>query len=142
MVEGIQMTLLIPDLPKMRSTPGQKLKFARASIGDMNIENGDIDFQIESAQSFLIEKSHFNWCDGKVDAPAIRFKSGTRDYSLILYCDRLNLAKVLEQFGAASVEAEGELIGKNQFGGHRGNGYTANPSDSLISPPDHSNVAK
>jgi hypothetical protein len=111
-VEGIQMALLIPDLLKMRSAPGQKLKFARASIGDMNIENGEIDFQIESPRSVLVEKSHFNWCDGKVDAPAIRLKSGIQDYSLILYCDRLNLAKVLEQFGAASVEAQGELNGK------------------------------
>jgi hypothetical protein len=111
-LEGIQMALLIPDLLKMRSAPGQKLKFARALIGDMNIENGEIDFQIESTRSVLVEKSHFNWCDGKVDAPAIRFKSGIEDYSLILYCDRLNLAKVLEQFGAASVEAEGELNGK------------------------------
>jgi hypothetical protein len=111
-VAGIQMALFIPDLPKMRSAPGQKLKFARASIGDMNIENGEIDFQIESPRSVLVEKSHFNWCDGKVDAPAIRLKSGIEDYSLILYCDRLNLAKVLEQFGAASVEAEGELNGK------------------------------
>jgi hypothetical protein len=119
-VEGIQMTLWTPDLIKMRSAPGQKLKFARASIGDMNIENGDIDFQIESARSVLIEKSHFNWCDGKVDAPAIRFKSGTEDYSLILYCDRLNLAKVLEQFGAASVKAEGELNGRIPIRYHNG----------------------
>jgi hypothetical protein len=111
-VEGIQMALLIPDLVKMRSAPGQKLKFTRASFGDMNIENGEIDFQIESPRSVLVEKSHFNWCDGKVDAPAIRLKSGIQDYRLILYCDRLNLAKVLEQFGAASVEAEGELNGK------------------------------
>jgi len=111
-VEGIQMALLIPDLFKMHSAPGQKLKFARSSIGDMNIENGEIDFQIESARSVLIEKSHFIWCDGKVDAPAIRFQSGIEDYNLILYCDRLNLAKVLEQFGAASVEAEGELNGR------------------------------
>ena len=111
-VEGIQMALWIPDLLKMRSTLGQKFKFARASIGDMNIENGEIDFQIESARSVLIEKSHFNWCDGNVDAPPIRFKSGTKDYSLILYCDRLNLAKVLQQFGAASVKAEGELNGR------------------------------
>jgi hypothetical protein len=111
-VEGIQMALFIPDLPKMRSAPGQKLKFARASIGDMNFENGVIDFQIESPRSVLVEKSHFKWCDGKVDAPAIRLKSGIQDYSLILYCDRLNLAKVLEQFGAASVEAKGELNGK------------------------------
>ncbi len=111
-VEGIQLALWIPDLVKMYSAPGQKLKFARASFGAMNIENGEIDFQIESTQSILVEKSHFNWCDGNVDAPAIRFKSGTEDYNLILYCDRLNLAKVLEQFGAASVSADGELNGR------------------------------
>ena len=111
-VEGLQLALWIPDLVKMHSAPGQKLKFARASLGAMNIENGEIDFQIESAQSILVEKSHFNWCDGNVDAPAIRFRSGTEDYNLILYCDRLNLAKVLEQFGAASVKAEGELNGR------------------------------
>ncbi len=119
-VEGIQMTLLIPDLVKMRSAPGQKLEFTRASFGDMHIENGEIDFQIESPRSVLVEKSHFNWSDGKVDAPAIRLKSGIQDYSLILYCDRLNLAKVLEQFGAASVKAEGELNGRIPIQYHNG----------------------
>ena len=111
-IEAIQMDLLIPHLAQMRSAPGQKLKFARASLGEMNLENGEIDFQIESTQSVLVEKSHFIWCDGKVDAPAIRFTSGIEDYNLILYCDRLNLAKVLQQFGAASVKAEGHLNGR------------------------------
>ena len=111
-VEGIQTELLIPDLIKLQSAPGQKLRFARASLGDMTMDNGEIDFQIESPQSFLIEKSHFIWCNGNVDAPAIRFKAGIEDYQLILYCDRLDLAKVLEQFGAASVEAGGELNGR------------------------------
>jgi len=111
-VEGIQMDLWVPDLVKMHSAPGQKLKFTRASFGEMNIENGEIDFQIESPRSVLVEKSHFNWCDGNVEAPAIRFTSGIEAYNLILYCDRLNLAKVLEQFGAASVTAEGELNGR------------------------------
>jgi hypothetical protein len=96
----------------MRSAPGQKLKFARASLGEMKIENGEIDFQIESTRSVLVEKSHFIWCDGKVDAPAIRFTSGIEDYNLILYCDRLDLAKVLQQFGAARVSAEGQLNGR------------------------------
>jgi hypothetical protein len=111
-IEAIQMDLLIPDLTQMRSAPGQKLKFARASLGEMKIENGEIDFQIESTRSVLVEKSHFIWCDGKVDAPAIRFTSGIEDYNLILYCDRLDLAKVLQQFGAASVKAEGQLNGR------------------------------
>ena len=111
-VEGIQMSLWITDLVKMQSAPGQKLRFMRASVGEIRIENGEIDFQIESPRSVLVEKSHFNWCDGKVDAPAIRFRSGLEAYNLILYCDRLNLAKVLQQFGAASVTAEGELNGR------------------------------
>jgi hypothetical protein len=111
-IEAIQMDLLITDIEQMRSAPGQKLKFARASLGEMNLENGEIDFQIESTRSVLVEKSHFIWCDGKVDAPAIRFTSGIEDYNLILYCDRLDLAKVLQQFGAASVEAEGQLNGR------------------------------
>ena len=106
------MALWVTDLVKMHSAPGQKLKFTRASFGEMRIENGEIDFQIESPRSILVEKSHFKWCDGKVDAPAIRFTSGVEAYNLILYCDRLNLAKVLQQFGAASVTAEGELNGR------------------------------
>jgi hypothetical protein len=111
-IENIQMDLLIPDLLTMRSAPGQKLKFGRASIAGLNIENGEIVFQIESPRSLLIERSRFRWCDGKVDAPAIRLRPGVEDYSLILYCDRLNLAKVLEQFGVASVEAGGQLNGQ------------------------------
>jgi hypothetical protein len=96
----------------MRSAGGQKLEFARAAFGAMTVENGEIDFQIESTRSILVEKSHFRWCDGKVDAPAIRFTAGIEDYNLILYCDRLDLAKVLQQFGAASVTAEGQLNGR------------------------------
>ena len=112
MIDGIQMDLFIPDLVNMRSAPGQKMKFARASVGEMTVENGEIDFQIESLRSILIEESHFTWCAGKVDAPAIRLASGTADYNIILYCDRLDLAKVLQQFGIASVTAEGQLNGK------------------------------
>ena len=111
-IEEIGMNLIISDLLNLRSAPGQKLRFGRASIGGLNVENGEIVFQIESARSLLIEKSRFNWCDGKVDAPAIRLRPAVQDYSLILYCDRLNLAKVLEQFGAARVEAKGQLNGQ------------------------------
>jgi hypothetical protein len=111
-IEDIGLNLFISDLLALRSDPAQLLRFGRAAIGGLTFENGEIVFQIESARSLLIEKSRFNWCDGKVDAPAVRLRPGVEDYSLILYCDRLNLAKVLEQFGAASVEANGQLNGK------------------------------
>ena len=82
------------------------------SLGDLTAENGTIDFQIESLRSLLIEKAHFGWSGGKVDTQAMRLSRGTEDYQLIFYCDRLNLARVLEQFGAAAAEGGSSVSGR------------------------------
>jgi hypothetical protein len=111
-IEGIQMALTIPDLSNIRSAPKQPLSFEKAAMGDIEVNAGEIEFQIESLRSILIEKGQFKWADGNVDAYAIRIAPGIEDYRLILYCDRVNLAKVLQQFGAAQVEAQGELNGR------------------------------
>jgi hypothetical protein len=111
-LEGIRMSLDFPELPKIRSAPGQQVHFTKISLGDIVVENGYIDFQIESARSFLIEKMHFIWCNGKVETQSIRISPGIDDYRITLYCDRLNLAKVLEQFGAAKAEGRGTVSGR------------------------------
>jgi hypothetical protein len=111
-IEGISMSLNMPGLPEVRSAPGQQLQFARFSLGDLTAENGTIDFQIESIGSLLIEKAHFGWSGGKVDTQAMRLSRGIEDYHLIFYCDRLNLARVLEQFGAAAADGSGSVSGR------------------------------
>ena len=111
-IEGIQVSLSIPGLPEVRSAPGQQLRFSKLSFGDLTAENGSIDFQIESLRSFLIEKAHFEWSGGKVDTQAIRISQGIEDYHIIFYCDRLNLARVLGQFGAAAAEGNGTVSGR------------------------------
>lgn len=111
-VEGIRMALSIPELPDIRSAPGQHLMFSKVALGDLVAKDGRIDFQVESARSFLIEKSHFIWCDGKIDTQSMRISPGVEDYRITFYCDRLNLAKVLEQFGAATAEGEGTVNGR------------------------------
>ncbi len=111
-IEGIQMALTIPDLANVRSAPKQQLFFERAAMGGIEVNAGKIEFQIESLQSIFIEKGQFRWAEGNIDAYAIRIAPGIEDYRLILYCDRVNLAKVLQQFGAAKVEAQGELNGR------------------------------
>ncbi len=110
--EGIRLTLSMPDLPEMRSAPKQRLSFKKASFGNINITDGETDFQIESAKSFFIEKSSFKWCNGNVNVNALRIMPENNDYDLVLYCDRLNLAMVLDQFGFASAEGEGNINGK------------------------------
>jgi hypothetical protein len=111
-IEGINMSLFMPALPEVRSAPGQQLRYAKLSLGDLTAENGTIDFQIESLRSLLIEKTLFEWSGGKVDTQAMRLSQGIEDYHLIFYCDRLNLARVLEQFGAAAAEGNGSVSGR------------------------------
>jgi hypothetical protein len=42
----------------------------------------------------------------------MRISQGIEDYHIIFYCDRLNLARVLEQFGAAAAEGSGAVSGR------------------------------
>jgi hypothetical protein len=111
-IEGIQTALFITDLFKIRSAPEQKLSFEKASLGGLNIHDGKIEFQIESTGSLLIEKSSFGWCDGNVYTQAMRISPKIKDYNLILYCDRLKLAMILEQFGAVKAEGNGTVNGR------------------------------
>ena len=111
-IEGIQMAVSLPDLPDIRSAPQQQLLFKKATAGGIVVHNGHIEFQIESINSLFIEKSQFKWSDGNVEAYAIRITPGIEDYRLILYCDRLNMAGVLEQFAAAKAIGEGTVNGR------------------------------
>lgn len=106
------MAVSLPDLPNIRSAPQQQLFFKKAAAGGMLVRNGRIEFQIESLNSLFIEKSQFKWSDGNVEAYAIRITPGIEDYRLILYCDRLNMASVLEQFAAAKATGEGTVNGR------------------------------
>jgi hypothetical protein len=111
-IEGIQTALSLPELPKLRSAPGQQIFFDKAEIGGVELNQGKIEFQMESPQSLFIEKSRFKWCDGTVDTQAMRISPAREDYSLVLYCDRLNLAEVLAQFGAANATGKGTVNGR------------------------------
>jgi hypothetical protein len=111
-IHGIQTSLFLTDLFQMRSAPEQKLCFEKALFGELNIHDGNIEFQIESARSFFLEKGGFGWCDGNVYVQAMRIYPKITDYNLVLYCDRLKLAMILEQFGAVNAEGQGTVSGR------------------------------
>jgi hypothetical protein len=111
-LEGIRVTLRMPELPKLRSAPGLPFYFSQLSLGEFVARDGRIDFQIESDQSLLLEGIRFKWCDGNVETQSMRLSPAADDFSLTFYCDRLNLAKVLEQFGAAAAEGQGTVNGR------------------------------
>lgn len=111
-IEGIQLALYFTDLFNMKSAPKQLIRFENASLGTLNVSNGEIEFQVESNQAFLIENSSFKWCNGYVYSPAVRISPKNKDYHLILYCDRLNLPMILEQLGGVNAEGIGTVNGR------------------------------
>ena len=111
-IEEIQLTLYLTDLLNMKSAPKQVIRFGNASLGALNVSSGKIEFQVESDRSFFIENSSFKWCGGHVYSPAVRISPKTKDYHLILYCDRLNLPMILEQLGAVNAEGIGTVNGR------------------------------
>ncbi len=109
---GLQGAIAFPDLLAMRTTPRQSFFFERAYIGDIAATDGQFDFQIEPGGVFFLEQSQFKWCHGTVYLPATRIVPGEDDYELTLWCDRLKLAQLLEQLGAAQVEGGGTVSGR------------------------------
>jgi len=111
-VTGIDTALKISDLLEKRSDSRQIMRFDSAQMGELKMGAGKVEFQLESPGVLLIEKSSFEWCGGLVDAHALRISPEQDDYQLVLYCDRLILHRILEQFGAVQAEGTGTLNGK------------------------------
>ncbi|MCF6290248.1 MAG: YdbH domain-containing protein [Desulfobacterales bacterium] len=116
LIEDIALDLSLPLLPRIRSAPEQQLTFSRASLGDLKFGRSTIAFQIESPSSLFIEKSDFSWCQGHVYAYGLRLHPDDRDFDITLYCDRLHLAQVLNQFGIAQVQGQGTVNGRIPLG--------------------------
>ena len=110
-VEGIELKLSFQDLALLKSLPKQNLKFSRLSAGNIQMEAGRIDFQIESPTKFFVERSSFSWCGGHVYAPAMRVVPG-EELKFILYCDRLKLSTFLQQMKIAEASGDGEVNGR------------------------------
>ena len=111
-ITGITAGLTIPDLPVFKSAPDQKITFEKASIGDIQITDGEFEFQLESSRTVFLEKSGFRWCQGSVYAEGMRISPDRAEYNLTLYGDRLNLAGVLNQIGSIHAGGDGTVSGR------------------------------
>ncbi len=109
---GINCRLEFPELPSLRSAPDQRLVFANLTAGNIVCPGGDLAFQIESDETLLLEKSRISWCGGNIETQALRISPDIDHYQATLYCDRLQLAKLLEQLGQVEARGQGSVNGR------------------------------
>lgn len=114
-VKNIRCDFTLADLFELRSLPHQNIRFDSAKIGNIEINSGSVDFQMQSADRFFIEKTTFKWCGGNVDTNAAAISFPIENLGLTFYCDRLKLTQVLEQLGGIRGDGEVTVNGRIPF---------------------------
>jgi hypothetical protein len=112
LLEGIDTQIHIDDMQRMQSAPQQRLRVSRVTMGKLKAENLKVDFRVESRGTLFVEKAQIDWCQGKINAAALRITPGRDEYETILFCDRLNLSMVLKELGAAEAQGDGAVNGR------------------------------
>ena len=104
---GINSKLIFQDLLNLLTPPDQRLQFEKLIWGEIPFTGGELHFRLEGARSFFLEKGEFVWCEGKVFANAVRIDLDADDVTLLLYCDKVNLSRMLN-FMVRDISAEGK----------------------------------
>jgi hypothetical protein len=111
-VNNISARLILPSLPVIRSGPAQQILFDKASVGDLNFDQGRILWQLESSDTIFIEEGVFNWAGGRIFTNAVRISPQMKGLMVPVFCDRLKLTEILHQFGVSGAEGEGTVSGR------------------------------
>ncbi len=111
-VNGINASLVLDDLPLVRSAPGMVVTMDSLRFNKMLLTDAHIRYTIESQTDLLLEKVSFNWCGGEVTTGATRFSSDVDAYHMRLFCHRLRFADLLQQVGSFKAVGEGSLNGQ------------------------------
>ncbi|PID76779.1 MAG: hypothetical protein CSB24_04990 [Deltaproteobacteria bacterium] len=111
-IYGIKTRLELADLFQSRSKPSQLLTIEKIESGDIRLSNAKITYRIESPKEIFIEKTRVDWCGGKVESGSLALSSDIAELDTTLYCDRLDFAMLLNQFGIEGTEGTGSLNGR------------------------------
>ena len=112
-VKKLNFNFEIPNLLELRSSPTQKITFKSIEFGDINLGEGNIQFQLESKKSLFIEKSTIAWCGGNIDTGGVRCNfDELDDLDFTLYCDRIKISDLLNQLNIAKASGGGAVVGR------------------------------
>jgi hypothetical protein len=109
---GINTSVDFNNLLALESFPGQVLTIDSIEKNKIEAAKAMVRFTIEDGKSLLIENIRFNWCNGLVSTESIRFPQKNNHYALTFYCDRLDMAQLLNQLDLFNAEGSGALNGR------------------------------
>jgi hypothetical protein len=93
--------------------PKGKLAFGNLTFGNVKIESGEIDFQIEPENVVFVERAKFAACGGHVESDAFRVSSEyAKAFDITLHCSKMNVADVLNVLKIGHADGKGAVSGR------------------------------
>lgn len=114
-LRGIETKIEFKDLARFLIPPSQQLKIKRIVLGDFKFEDIESTYSVIPPFGVLIESIRAKWAKGLLYTYGIKIPSQESEINGIIFCDRVNLADVLAQFGINKVEGDGVVSGKVPF---------------------------
>lgn len=111
-VSGIQGRLALNDLLAPSSVPGQMVTIQRIQAGDFEATDAVLRFTLDPGPSLVLENLRVNWAGGRVSMESFRIPAPDRSVALTLYCDRIELNRLLAQLGGFDAQGNGSLNGR------------------------------
>lgn len=111
-ISGIKCAINLERLPEISSEPSQRCTADTIDLAALHFSDAAVSFRLEDPQTIFIEKSKMTWCGGSLESGSLRLSKNDPDIETTLYCSRINLGDLLNQFGFKGTEGEGSLNGK------------------------------
>ena len=110
---GVSGQIELTSLAPPRSPPNQRLRVQRLKVGETELTQGRLEFQVIDSQTIHVEHTEWSWLGGDVLAQDFTIKpDGT---TVTLEARNLQLEQVLKQFAQGKAEGQATVSGELQL---------------------------
>ena len=108
--EGVSGKVVVSDLMKMESDPGQTITIDKVTLG-MPIEKGTIKFRLIGFDAIRLESAEWPFVGGFIRARPADFKFGEAPNRIVARAVNWDLTKIIELFKVPDIKIDGTVNG-------------------------------
>lgn len=110
-VAGIHGTLVLPNFTECKSAPGQRLQFGSIAFGELTLEHGTVEYEIESITRIRVNGARLYGLGGTVDVGNFVLDLDKNALEARLLLHGVELSALQRYLPKAIVEAHGRVDG-------------------------------
>ncbi|HTL28356.1 MAG TPA: YdbH domain-containing protein [Tepidisphaeraceae bacterium] len=110
--DGVNANVQFTTLSPLATAPAQQIAIAKVTIGDVEMTNGTIQFEMKSPQAIRIERTHWNVLGGTLSAGAFDINPSDPNLQVTISGRGIDVKQLLDVFGQGKVTGSGKLSGE------------------------------